>query len=101
MRDSLKQMRSLLAEIHPPDLHGQGLQSALDDLIAPAAAAGIHASTSVDGVTDASELCLHQSDRLGEQSLTGESVGILDDARWNRFVRRRGLRLSHLILRQR
>ncbi len=55
MRDSLKQMRSLLAEIHPPDLHGQGLQSALDDLIAPAAAAGIHASTSVDGVTDASD----------------------------------------------
>ncbi len=55
MRDSLKQMRSLLAEIHPPDLHGQGLRAALDDLIAPAAAAGIHASTSVDGMTDASD----------------------------------------------
>lgn len=55
LRDSLKQMRSLLAEIHPPDLHGQGLQSALDDLIAPAAAAGIHASTSVHGLTDASD----------------------------------------------
>jgi signal transduction histidine kinase len=54
LRDSLKQMRSLLAEIHPPDLHGQGLQAALDDLIAPAAAAGIHASTSVAGVENAS-----------------------------------------------
>lgn len=54
LRDSLKQMRSLLAEIHPPDLHGQGLQAALDDLIAPAAAAGIHASTSVTGVENAS-----------------------------------------------
>lgn len=54
LRDSLKQMRSLLAEIHPPDLHGQGLQAALDDLIAPAAAAGIHASTSVAGVESAS-----------------------------------------------
>lgn len=55
LRDSLKQMRSLLAEIHPPDLHGQGLQAALDDLIAPAAAAGIHASTSVTGVETASQ----------------------------------------------
>ena len=55
LRDSLKQMRSLLAEIHPPDLHGQGLQAALDDLIAPAAAAGIHASTSVTGVESASQ----------------------------------------------
>lgn len=55
MRDSLKQMRSLLAEIHPPDLHGQGLEAALDDLIAPAAAAGIHASVSVTGVEGATD----------------------------------------------
>ena len=55
MRDSLRQMRSLLAEIHPPDLHGQGLQAALDDLVAPAAAAGINASTSVSGLEDASD----------------------------------------------
>lgn len=55
MRDSLKQMRSLLAEIHPPDLHGQGLEAALDDLIAPAAGAGIHASVSVSGVEGATD----------------------------------------------
>lgn len=55
MRDSLKQMRSLLAEIHPPDLHGQGLEAALDDLIAPAAAAGINASVSVSGVQGATD----------------------------------------------
>lgn len=55
MRDSLKQMRSLLAEIHPPDLHGQGLRAAIDDLIAPAAAAGIQASASVSGIEDATD----------------------------------------------
>ena len=55
MRDSLKQMRSLLAEIHPPELHGRGLETALDDLIAPAAAAGIHASVSVSGIEGASD----------------------------------------------
>lgn len=55
MRDSLKQMRSLLAEIHPPELHGRGLETALEDLIAPAANAGIHASVSVSGVQDASD----------------------------------------------
>ncbi len=55
MRDSLKQMRSLLAEIHPPELHGRGLETALEDLIAPAAAAGIHASVSVSGIEGASD----------------------------------------------
>lgn len=55
LRDSLKQMRSLLAEIHPPELHGRGLETALEDLIAPAAAAGIHASVSVSGIENASD----------------------------------------------
>lgn len=55
MRDSLKQMRSLLNEIHPPELHGQGLEAALDDLIAPAANAGINASVSVSGIEGASD----------------------------------------------
>lgn len=55
LRDSLKQMRSLLAEIHPPELHGRGLETALEDLIAPAAAAGIHASVSVSGIEGASD----------------------------------------------
>lgn len=55
MRDSLKQMRSLLNEIHPPELHGQGLEAALDDLIAPAANAGINASVSVSGLENASD----------------------------------------------
>lgn len=55
LRDSLKSLRSLLAEIHPPELHPEGLPAALEDLIAPAAAAGIQASVSTDGVELASD----------------------------------------------
>ncbi|MEP9365083.1 sensor histidine kinase [Nocardioides sp. CN2-186] len=54
LRTSLTSLRSLLAEIHPPDLHADGLSAALADLIAPAATAGIQASVSVEGVEGAS-----------------------------------------------
>jgi two-component system NarL family sensor kinase len=55
LRDSLKSLRSLLAEIHPPELHPEGLRAALDDLIAPAEAAGIQASVSIDGEESATD----------------------------------------------
>lgn len=54
LRSSLKSLRSLLAEIHPPDLHAAGLAAALADLIAPAAAVDIQASVSVEGAETAS-----------------------------------------------
>jgi signal transduction histidine kinase len=55
LRDSLKALRSLLAEIHPPELQAGGLATALADLIAPAATAGIQASVSVDGIEGSSD----------------------------------------------
>lgn len=55
LRTSLKSLRSLLAEIHPPDLRADGLAAALEDLIAPAGAAGMQASVSVEGVETASD----------------------------------------------
>ena len=55
LRGSLKSLRSLLAEIHPPDLHAEGLAAALADLIAPAAGAGIAASVSVEGAETVSD----------------------------------------------
>jgi two-component system NarL family sensor kinase len=55
LRDSLKSLRSLLAEIHPPELHPEGLRAALDDLIAPAEGAGIQASVSIDGEESATD----------------------------------------------
>lgn len=54
LRTSLKSLRSLLVEIHPPDLRAEGLAAALADLIAPAGAAGIQASVSVEGAETAS-----------------------------------------------
>lgn len=54
LRDSLKALRSLVAEIHPPELHSEGLAAALADLIAPAGPARIQASVSVAGVESAS-----------------------------------------------
>lgn len=55
LRSGLKALRSLLVEIHPPDLHAEGLSAALADLIAPASAAGVQASVSVEGAEIASD----------------------------------------------
>lgn len=55
LRSSLKSLRSLLAEIHPPDLRADGLAAALADLTAPAGAAGMQASVSVEGAETASD----------------------------------------------
>lgn len=53
LRGSLRQLRSLLVEIHPPGLDAAGLGAALADLTAPATSAGMSASVSVDGIDGA------------------------------------------------
>jgi two-component system NarL family sensor kinase len=50
LRRSLRQLRSLLVEIHPPGLDASGLGAALEDLTAPAGSAGLEATVSVSGV---------------------------------------------------
>lgn len=55
LRGSLRALRSLLVEIHPPDLNESTLPAALEDLCAPAAAAGVHVSASVGGLGDVHE----------------------------------------------
>ena len=50
LRQSSRALRSLLVEIHPPDLTAEGLAAALDDLVAPAGTAGMEAHVEVDGV---------------------------------------------------
>ncbi len=47
VRIALRSLRSLLVEIYPPDLRTEGLGAALDDLVAPANAAGIAVDLSV------------------------------------------------------
>ncbi len=48
VRHSLRSLRSLLVEIYPPDLRTEGLSAALNDLVAPANAAGISVDLAVD-----------------------------------------------------
>jgi two-component system, NarL family, sensor kinase len=48
-RDSVRRLRSLLVEIHPPNLRASGLDAALTDLLAPLRARGIETSLDVDG----------------------------------------------------
>jgi signal transduction histidine kinase len=49
VRRSLRALRSLLVEIYPPDLRAEGLPAALEDLVAPAAGAGIAGHVDVAG----------------------------------------------------
>jgi two-component system, NarL family, sensor kinase len=50
LRGSLKSLRSLLVSIHPPDLRADGLNAALTDLTAPAVAADIVTTVSVEDI---------------------------------------------------
>jgi signal transduction histidine kinase len=52
VRGSLRSLRSLLVEIYPPDLQETGLRGALDDLLAPVSAAGVHTRLDVEEVPD-------------------------------------------------
>lgn len=49
-RESMRQLRSLLVEIYPPNLHETGLEAAITDLLAPLRRRGIHVELATDGV---------------------------------------------------
>jgi two-component system, NarL family, sensor kinase len=49
-RESMRQLRSLLVELHPPNLHASGLEPALTDLCAPLRAHGVDCGLEVDDV---------------------------------------------------
>lgn len=53
-RRSLQSLRSLLVDIYPPNLKTQGLESALIDLLGPAASIGIHTDLAIVGDVDRS-----------------------------------------------
>lgn len=55
-RRSLQSLRSLLVDIYPPNLHQQGLEAALVDLLAPASDLGIETELTItDWFDDSSE----------------------------------------------
>jgi signal transduction histidine kinase len=47
LRENLRSLRSLLVEIHPPDLTAETLPAALEDLCAPAASHGVDVAVTV------------------------------------------------------
>ncbi len=51
VRTSVTGLRSLLVDIYPPDLEGEGLESALSDLLGPVSDAGIEATCDVSALT--------------------------------------------------
>jgi signal transduction histidine kinase len=48
LRQVVRDLRTLLVEIHPPSLASTGLEAALNDLLSPLAAAGLETSLEVD-----------------------------------------------------
>jgi signal transduction histidine kinase len=48
LRQGVRDLRTLLVEIHPPALSSTGLEAALSDLLSPLAAAGLETSLDVD-----------------------------------------------------
>jgi signal transduction histidine kinase len=48
LRQGVRDLRTLLVEIHPPRLESAGLESALDDLLSPLRAAGVDTALAVE-----------------------------------------------------
>jgi len=48
-RQGIRELRSLLVEIYPPELHRQGLEHALRDLLAPCTRRGLETHLEMDG----------------------------------------------------
>ncbi len=55
LRRTLRQLRSLLVEIHPPGLNASGLGAALEDLTAQAASSGVTPTVTVAGMEGTSD----------------------------------------------
>jgi two-component system NarL family sensor kinase len=47
-RRAIRELRSLLVDIYPPELHREGLEAALTDLLAPCSARGLETELEVD-----------------------------------------------------
>ena len=69
LRDSLRSLRSLLVEIHPPGLTADSLSAALEDLTAPARAAGVDARVHVVGGSGADEQAVALVWRVAQEAV--------------------------------
>jgi signal transduction histidine kinase len=69
VRRSLRQLRSLLVEIHPPGLDAATLAASLEDLTAPAVSAGTVATVSVSGIEGAPDHVVTLVWRAAQESI--------------------------------
>ena len=96
-RRSLQSLRSLLVDIYPPNLHEQGLEAALVDLLAPAASLGIETDLTIAGNPDASPDAVTLAYRVAQEAvrnvLRHAEARFLDDRR--RCIRRGDRRHHH------
>ena len=69
LRSNLRSLRSLLVEIYPPDLGADGLEAALGDLVATAAATGVHPVVEVYDVAGAREDAVRLVWRVAQEAV--------------------------------
>ncbi|WP_346387062.1 sensor histidine kinase [Nocardioides sp.] len=69
LRGSMRDLRSLLVEIHPPGLSAGALPAALEDLSAPAAAAGVEVTVSVSELGAVSDQSLALVWRVAQEAV--------------------------------
>jgi two-component system NarL family sensor kinase len=90
VRRSVRQLRSLLVEIHPPELNAGGLRAALEDLTAQVASAGVTPSVSVTGMDEAPDHVVALVWRVAQEAIrnavrhasaTTLTVEVVGDAR--------------------
>ncbi|WP_151082317.1 sensor histidine kinase [Nocardioides cynanchi] len=95
VRRSLRQLRSLLVEIHPPGLNAGSLAASLEDLTAPAVSAGTAATVSVSGIEGAPDHVVTLVWRAAQESIRNAvrhahaehlSVDVTGDERQVRLV---------------
>jgi two-component system, NarL family, sensor kinase len=95
VRRSLRQLRSLLVEIHPPGLDAGSLASSLEDLAAPAVSAGTATTVSVTGIEGAPDHVVTLIWRAAQESIRNAvrhahasrlTVEVTGDARQVRLV---------------
>jgi signal transduction histidine kinase len=68
-RQSIRDLRTLLVDIYPPDLHSRGLEAALSDLLTPLLAAGLDARLTSERGVELGHLAQAVVYRVAKESL--------------------------------
>ncbi len=68
-RRSLQSLRSLLVDIYPPNLHEQGLEAALVNLLAPASSLGIETDLTITGDPDKARDAVTLAYRVAQEAV--------------------------------